>query len=215
MYICVYVHPVFILLFNFIYESIDNAFLFLLPFLPPPGKWSPQDDETLVQWIETIARQKGVSPLHTNIQDIFVRRIFGHPEKPMSMSAIDIETLFATHTRHDIEIRTILILHMNDLLSPLLPLLSGLYSGDSPTGEGEGWGGKNEPSHLLNDLKHVILLSVVHEFTYKSCRTHGSTSSPIHVPKGSAAHGQASQAEQHSGDSCVCAHLFYLNIYLK
>jgi hypothetical protein len=171
-----------------------------------------------------------------NIQDLFISRIFVHPDKElplpnkgqgqgrglgesylnkMCMSAIDIDTLFATHTRQDIEIRTILILHMNDLLSPLFPSLSGLNSGDSPTGEGEGGGGKNEPSYLLNDLKHLIFLSVVHEFTYKICRTHGSTSSPIYVSKGSAAQGQASQAEQHSGDLYVCAHLFHLDIYLK
>lgn len=111
-----------------------------------------------------------------------------------SMAAIN--TMFATHTDQDIQIRTLLILHMNDLILPLLPLLSGLNSGDSPIG-----GGKNEPSYLLNDLKHLMFLSIVHEFTYKICRTHDSTYCPTYVIKGSVA--PANQEEEHAGQIYV------------
>jgi hypothetical protein len=247
--------------------------------LPSLDNWSPHDDETLVQWIETTARRKGVSPLNIDIMDIFVAQISEYPDKgikykgvhePYSKKCADeddnselpqsdpkpnsnlnpshnlksntngtldpnlhhptfdscspsmtppvimqpikslaaINTMFATHTDQDIQIRTLLILHMNDLILPLLPLLSGLNSGDSPIG-----GGKNEPSYLLYNLKHLLFLSVVHEFTYKICRTHDSTYSPTYVIKGSVA--LANQEDQHAGQIYIYSLLLLCVICLN
>ena len=90
---------------------------------------------------------------------------------------MDISELFSEHSDEDIASRALLLLHLNDLLLPLLPLVAPF------DGVSNVLGGRSHPTKLLVHMRHLVLVPVLEEFTHKVCvsqvRPHALQFDPI------------------------------------
>ena len=142
--------------------------------------WRRDEDEVLILWLETIGKQSRESPLNIDYQTLKNKREavinlselktdkkenFTTHKDRLSISA-RIKNMYVRHTDEDIEVRTLLLIHMNDLLSPFLPLLAPV------DGSKVHIGGKNHPTQLLLSIRSLVFLPVISEFTYKICNIH-------------------------------------------
>ena len=73
----------------------------------------------------------------------------------------DIAAMFFAHTDEDIQARALLLLHLNDVLEPLLPILAPVDG----LGDDVAVGGENHPAHMLLHCRHLVFLDVTNEFT--------------------------------------------------
>ena len=73
----------------------------------------------------------------------------------------DIAAMFVAHTDEDIQARALLLLHLNDVLEPLLPILAPVDG----LGEDVNVGGENHPAQMLLHCRHLVFLNVTSEFT--------------------------------------------------
>lgn len=148
------------------------------------GSWTQIQDETLVLWLESLARTAGISPQNIDLRLLSTSRniiatltaLMRKQENGQTAYSTytdeNLIRIFSEHTEEDIRVRTVLILHLNDLLSPLLPLVVPIDGTEVPIG------GRNHPTQLLKNLRHLIFLPVVAEFTRKICSTVTSTCAP-------------------------------------
>ena len=82
-----------------------------------------------------------------------------HVNDPM-IDIADIAAMFVAHTDEDIQARALLLLHLNDVLEPLLPILAPVDG----LGEDVAVGGENHPAHMLLHCRHLVFLNVTNEF---------------------------------------------------
>jgi hypothetical protein len=154
------------------------------------GSWTQIQDEILVLWLESLARSAGVSPQNIDLQllsssrsviaalNAAARRQENVQNVQNARSAHNtyadhsITSVFSAHTDEDIRVRVVMLLHLNDLLSPLLPLVVSIDGTEVPIG------GRNHPTQRLKNLRHLIFLPVISEFTRKICSTVTSTCAP-------------------------------------
>ena len=139
--------------------------------------WTQIQDEALVMWVETIARTADISPLNIDLNSLLSSRdkigmisnLAGRQRLDgQDLPEVTINDVFLKHTDESIQVRVVLLLHLNDLLLPLLPLVSAVDGTDVSLG------GRNHPTHLLKELRHLVFLSVVSEYTHKICSAVGA-----------------------------------------
>ena len=143
--------------------------------------WSREEDETLVQWVETVARTNDCHPLNVDYYTLLRSRAViatigtnsnneKQPTQTVNCKEMDkILDLYSRRTDEDIQTRVLLLIHMNDLLLPLLPIVVPIDGSEVPIG------GRNHPTQLLQALRPLVFLSVASEFTYKTCTANSST----------------------------------------
>jgi hypothetical protein len=151
------------------------------------GSWTQIQDEILVLWLESLARSAGVSPQNIDLQLLSSSRnviaalnaaarrqenVQNAHSAHNTYADHSITSVFSAHTDEDIRVRVVILLHLNDLLSPLLPLVVSIDGTEVPIG------GRNHPTQRLKNLRHLIFLPVISEFTRKICSTVTSTCAP-------------------------------------
>lgn len=119
--------------------------------------WSKEKDVCLTQWLDIIARTNQMNPLNLMIMHITRPRdhIMKYANNNCYLSAL--AQLYAEHSDLDILLRSIVIIHMNDLLLPMLPFLSP-HDGEHLL---------NHPSCLLYHLRDLVFMSVRGEFFFR------------------------------------------------
>jgi hypothetical protein len=148
------------------------------------GTWTESEDGFLALYLESIARYAGVSPLdvtpyllsssRVRVTDLYVQAQQKNNEIRKNVCTNEllngINSIFKKHSEEDVQIRVTLLLHFNDLLSPLLILVTSLDGSEIPLG------GPNHPTQLLKNLRHLIFLPIIAETTHKLCSTTARTS---------------------------------------
>ena len=155
------------------------------------SQWTRAEDETLVVWVECLSKSLDISPFDINPHTLHRSRtviaalvMCGSEGEVTSQNSTQQSTqresmygtndtllahtsqMYARHSDEEIEIRLILLIHMNDILLPLLPLLAPV------DGSKVHIGGNNHPTQLLMRMRSLVFLSVTSEFTFKICSTH-------------------------------------------
>ncbi len=128
--------------------------------------WNKEKDVCLTQWLDIIARTNQMNPLNlmiihiTNPRDHIVK--YANSNCYLSKFA----KLYTEHSDLDILLRSIVIIHMNDLLLPMLPFLS----------PHDGEHSLNHPSCLLYHLRDLVFMSVRGEFFFRMSQSSQSYS---------------------------------------
>ena len=146
------------------------------------GTWTESEDGILALYLESVARMSNISPLNitpsllsssrVRVTDLYVQAQQNneiHKNVCTNESLNAINSIFTKHGEEDVQIRVTLLLHFNDLLSPLLLLVTSLDGSEIPLG------GPNHPTQLLKNLRHLIFLPTIAETTHKLCSTTAHT----------------------------------------
>ena len=149
-------------------------------------KWRKEEDEALVIWMEVLSRTNGISPINLdhctfncskdilskfekiqNESNISSNRPTQYSKETGNETVISrILQMYVRHTVEEIEVRALLLIHMNDLILPFLPLVVPV------DGSKVHIGGTNHPTWQLMRIRSLVFLSVTSEFTYKVCSTY-------------------------------------------
>ena len=148
--------------------------------------WTVGEDGILIKYLESVARMTGISPLNISpyllsssherinlyVQTQQQRRQHTQINKNVCTNDFfdEIRTLLTNRTEEEIHIRVMLLLHFNDLLLPLLALVTSLDGSEVPIG------GQNHPTQLLKNLRHLIFLPIIAETTHRLCSSCSSGS---------------------------------------
>lgn len=155
--------------------------------------WTVSEDGILVQFLESVARMAGISPLnirpcllsssrerinlYVQVQQQQQQQQHAEINKNVCTNTFlhEINLLFTNRTEEEIQIRVMFLLHFNDLLLPLLVLVTSLDGSEVPIG------GANHPTQLLKNLRHLIFLPIIAETTHRLCSGSSSCGSGVVV----------------------------------
>lgn len=150
-------------------------------------KWNLESNSLLIKWLDLLGRKYGIHPLNLDIEKIISPRVDIIREYSINVNSDNLNInnsisnifgpLFANFTDEDIVLRSLLFIHLNDIILPLLPLISFE----------DGQQSQNHPSKLLYELRNIIFQMVKNEFSFKvssvhSCNNYPSSIIPVTVP---------------------------------
>jgi hypothetical protein len=136
---------------------MDSAYQYteadIIPILiAQQSSWSAAEDSALCQWLNKIAATTYVHVLNLSADEL--KRWLAKANGSNAKKNGDIHLRLPGKSDKEVLLRVATMTHLNDLLVPLLPLMS-------PDGCQHVF---NSPSTLLTRLRHVVLTSVTNEF---------------------------------------------------
>jgi hypothetical protein len=127
------------------------------------SRWQAADDLVLVNFLVTSARVHGVRPGNLHVQ---------HVAQPSPASTV-LEGLWVKYSEEDVTLRALLLIHMNDLVLPLLPLLCPLsnaaeerpfFASPQDMQSACSEAASNHPTAALKQMRCLLFPQVKREF---------------------------------------------------
>jgi hypothetical protein len=155
---------------------------FVIALVSQQQIWNLDSNSLLMKWLDLLGRKFGIHPLNLDIGKIISPRDdiiheyninINSPSDDLKNNSISniFGPLFANFTDEDIALRSLLFIHLNDMILPLLPLISFE----------DGQQSHNHPSKLLYESRTTMFQMVKSEFSCKVSSIHSFNNYPSSI----------------------------------